>query len=967
MPALRQPIRFAVALAAFVWQGTLVVPLSGQEVRTGPWKRNGLATERFTISGTGGRNNPLRKQLDPPFAGDELFVRFSLRYAADSIDTPPDGSGEFFVLWLDREEGVEGSPHANQVPNLGIHVQDDRNHFMVRYNASGQKFGPRLEGDRDYLVLGRLWKSQSGPDRPYDQLDLWVDPQPEDEFSPDVSTHHPQSISEVHWIGFSTGAKTEIDDRIEVWEIRVADSWHKILDLPSDPTSARSGYGKAPTSLKKTVSFREHIYPLLEKHCFECHSGSDSEQGIRLDVVDEVLNQVTLFQSKQSHLYQLVADAKMPPSGPVLGEEEVRLLATWIDEGLDWDESLLPIPVPETEHWAFRPIERPEVPQVKNPSWVRTPVDAFIAAKQDALGLEPNAAVDVSTLNRRRSLDLHGLPPEPERMREPISVDQLLADPAYGQRWGRHWLDVARWAESNGHQHNRDRAHAWRYRDWVVDAFHQGMRFDDFLRRQIAGDEIVPYAVDNLIATGFLAAARYSGNELDKQIQRNDILADVANTTAAAFLGLTMECAQCHSHKFDPLTIRDYYRFQAFFVSGQPQNVVLTEDSRVKDRVRRRWQIFDQVHQRIVNVRRKQGYPEPIDVTPDTVVAQMHPGEKKEFQQLDKEIAGFDQTWSYYSPSTASTELAVAPHDMRWPLPRNPAWLAKLEAAILIRGEVHSPGPTVQPGWPLVFGNHPAAPTRSSEERLSRLDLAQWLTSPANPLTARVWVNRLWQWHFGRGLVETSSDFGTQGAKPSHPQLLDFLASELIDSDWDTNHIQKLILESSTYRLSNQYSPSNAEIDPDNRWYWRWSPRRLEAEAIRDSLLFVSGQLDLDRGGPSQDSDSRRRSIYLKQKRDNLPAQQILFDSANGIASCSRRRVSTNSLQPLWLMNSELAQQAAAGFAQRAGSVEDAIRIALHREGDEQEIQQLKRLADEFGLESACMAILNSSEFLYIP
>ncbi len=948
-------------LAALACQGFFLLPSRGETFVTGPWKRNGLATERFSITGTGGRNNPLRRAITPAFTGDEFFVRFHLRYDADSIDAPPDSSGEFFVLWLDREEGSDGSTHSNNVPNLGIHVKDDQNRFMIRYNSSGQRFGPPLQGDRDYLILGRLWKSRPGPQERFDQLDLWVDPKPDEENSPDVSLQNNRTISEVGWIGFSTGAKTEIEDQIDVWDIRVADSWRAILDLPSELAGTDLDSEHSRFNREKTVSFRDDIFPLLSGHCFECHQGQDAEEGIRLDVFDEVLNQVVPFQSDQSRLYQLVRDHEMPPDGSRLSEEESRLIAAWIDEGLDWDPSLLPTPVPETDHWSFQPIERPVIPRVKNQKWIRTPVDAFIAARHEEAGLVANPPADTATINRRLSLDLHGLPPDPSSMGDALHVDQLLADPAYGQRWARHWLDVARWAESNGHQHNRDRPHAWRYRDWVIDAFNAGMPFDDFLRQQIAGDEISPYAPENLIATGFLAAARYSGNELDKQIQRNDILVDVANTTASAFLGLTLECAQCHSHKFDPISIRDYYRFQAFFVSGQPQNLVLNDGGSAFELSRRRFELFDRVHQRLVNVRRKQGYPEPIYVTPKTVVARMLPGEKKEYEELSRRLESYDQAWSFYSPSTASTRLAVAPHDMRWPLPSNPELLAKLKASILPRGDAKARGIFVDPGWPAVFGRSASVPSQT------RLDLTAWMTDAENPLTARVWVNRLWQWHFGRGLVETSSDFGTRGGRPSHPRLLDFLASELIAHDWDTSHIHRLILESSTYRLSSQYSGANAEIDPDNRLLWRWTPRRLEAEAIRDSILAVSGQIDLREGGPSVGRHSNRRSIYLTQKRDSLPAEQVLFDGANGITSCSRRRVSTNALQPLWLMNSELVQQAAVDFAGRAGDVETALRIALHRDGDDEEIATLQGLAERYGLESACLAILNSSEFLYVP
>lgn len=557
-------------------------------------------------------------------------------------------------------------------------------------------------------------------------------------------------------------------------------------------------------------------------------------------------------------------------------------------------------------------------------------------------------------------MDLTGLPPSAFAT-EP-TVETLLKDPAYGERWGRHWLDIARWAESNGHQHNRDRPYAWRYRDWVIDAFTSGMPYDQFLREQIAGDELATSDTSPVVATGFLSAARYSGNELDKEIQRNDILVDVANTTAKAFLGLTLECAQCHTHKFDPLSIRDYYRFQAFFAGGQPANVVLTdgEGNKAQALVDERWRIFDDVHARMVNSRRKRGFPEPIDITPKSVVKGMTKAEKSRFDQLEEQIAKLPQSWSYYSADAAQPR-PIAPHVMRWPLPRDISSLDDLQIHMLIRGDVKSPGPKVTPGWPAVFGPTP------QEIGQPRSMLAAWMTDSKNPLTARVWANRIWQWHFGRGLVESSGDFGIQGAEPTHPELLDFLASELIESGWSTNHLHRLILNSATYRQSSNFSKSNFAIDPDNRFLWRWTPRRLEGESIRDSVLAVSGLLDRKRGGPSDPASSRRRSLYLKQKRDHLPNQQMLFDGADALVSCTRRQVSTTALQPLWLLNSSLTQQAAAALAERSESVESAFEICFGRKPRQQELDLLRELANEHGLPSACLAMINSSEFLYIP
>ncbi|MEZ5944438.1 MAG: PSD1 and planctomycete cytochrome C domain-containing protein [Planctomycetaceae bacterium] len=921
------------------------------------WKSDGFVNTRFTVSGTGDRNNPLRRQFDEPFDGDELFVRMRLRYDAKTLDTPVDGDGEFFVLWLDSVEGTPGSTHSAGVPNIGIHTLENENRFMIRYQSSGQKFGPALEGDREYLVVARIWKSKPGPNDPFDKLDLWVDPANDAENSPVASVSDSKALKVVSWMGFSTGRKTEFGDRIEVHDIATAATWHEILKLPPPVEPVEP---VLPPPIVKTVAFVDDVLPVLKKHCFECHAGDDPDSGMRLDVLDEMVNQTAPRDAAASHLYQLLVQGEMPPEKKQpLTKPELDIIAAWINEGMEWDETLLPTPIPESTHWAFQPVVRPEIPHVKNGDWIRTPVDAFIAAKHEEVGLVPNPAADTATLNRRLSLDMLGLPAA--QGADPLDVDVLLENPAYGERWGRHWLDVARWAESNGHQHNRERKYAWPYRDWVINAFNSGMPFDQFLRDQIAGDEVRPFSSDQLVATGFLAAARYSGNELDKEIQRNDILTDVTNTTASAFLGLTMECAQCHTHKFDPISIRDYYRFQAFFASGQPGNAALEQNPKVASAVAERWAIFDSVQARMERVKRKQGVPDPIYITPKSVVGGMKAEEKAQFTALEQQIESVPQAWCFVAPAGDSGQVTVTPHDMRWPLPRQSSAPSDAQTFLLIRGDVKSKGPAVSPDWPLVLGGG------QSDAANSRLQLAEWMTSPENPLTARVWVNRIWQWHFGTGLVETSSDFGTQGTPPTHPELLDFLANELMQHNWDTNHIHRLILNSATYRQSNRFSAANAAIDPDNLLLWRWTPRRLEAEAIRDSILQVSGQLDREVGGVSVAHDSLRRSIYLKQQRERLPDQQNLFDGVNAASSCSRRRTSTSALQPLWLLNNEFAQEAAGQMAQRSSNVVEAFQTALLRLPTDLELEQLTQLADEHGMQSACLVILNSSEFLYLP
>jgi len=953
-------MRRSLTLIVFLFLAIIARGEAAENVRIESWKTNGLTETHYVITGTESRNNPLRNKLQTPFAGDELYVRYRLRYDAQTLDTPETDEGEFFVLWLDQDEGSESSTHSGNVPNIGLHVSNDENHFMVRYTSGQEKYADKVEGDREYLIVARLWKSKPGEDQPFDQLNLWIDPTGEDEFSPKATISQKKAITSIAALGFSTGRKTEYGDKIEVWDIGLADSWRAILKLPPKSESSPT---PDMTVAKRTVHFEKDVFPILKSRCFSCHSGDEPESDVRLDILDELLNQTAPRNADSSRLIQLIVNGEMPPEGNPVSDSELATLKTWINEGLDWDEQLLPTPVPKSDHWAFQSIPRPKLPAVTNKGWIQNPIDTFIAARHEERNLVPAAPASRVTLLRRLSLDLRGLPPEPDNG-ESIAqiVDQYLSDSTYGERWGRHWLDLARWAESNGHQHNRMRPHAWRYRDWVISAFNSNKPFDEFLREQIAGDELTPFDPANIVATGFLSAARYSGNELDKEIQRNDILVDLVNTTSKAFLGITMECAQCHTHKFDPLTIRDYYRMQAFFAQGQPGNVVFADQrEHAEQLIAERWRIFNTVHHRLVEVRRRQGVPEPIYVIPKSVEKGMQPDEKARYAQLNQQISDLEQSWSFYSPVSAGTNLPIAPHEMRWPLPRHKATLENLQTMLLVRGDPQSKGPTVSPGWPAAFGSTP------SELSQPRTALADWMTSPDNPLTARVWVNRIWQWHFGQGLVETSSDFGTQGAKPTHPELLDWLASELIESDWNTNHIHRLIVNSATYQQSSQTSARNRQLDPDNKLYSRWRPRRLEAEAIRDSMLSVSGQLETSAGGPSRPEGTNCRSVYLQQKRANLPDQQLLFDSAQSIVSCSRRRVSTSPLQPLWLLNSQFSQDAAKQLSERAGSLEAAIKLTFGRQATTEELQILQSLAEKHGLASACLTLLNAHEFLYIP
>lgn len=963
---VHRTIQNRIAELLFVWISALAFfDAPAGDLTKGGWQRSGLAIEQFVVNGTGGRHNPLRKAVNGNLFQDQIFVRFGLSYRSSGIDEPSDGNGEFFVLWFDAQEGGDDSAHANQIPNLGLHTDGKTNRFMIRYRSDQQVFSEPLKGDREYDLVGRLSKSKRGAEQPFDTLEMWIDPTVDQFEDPKVQVTVDKTINVVNWIGFSTGAKTEIDDEIVISDFRMGRYWGEIMDLPSmDAQSQR--FAKQAI---QTVSFQDDVLPILRTRCFECHAGSVTDSDIRLDQFDQVLNQVTPYDAANSHLYTVIAKSIMPPSGLSLSETEQKVIQSWINEGLDWDHQVLPDEKPTSDHWAFQPLRKPKIPQVTNREGLRNPIDAFITASQEALGVKSNPPATIEQIERRLYLDLHGLPVpkiigEKQTAGLGSKIDELIDDPAYGVRWARHWLDVVRWAESNGYQHNRERKHAWRYRDWVVNAFYRGVDYKEFVSMQLAGDELSPYSDDALVATGYLAAARYSGNELDKEIQRNDIVNDITSNVGATFLGLTMQCAQCHHHKFDPISIRDYYQLQSFFVRGQPQNLLLASDDLLTELAAERKTLLDSVRQRVIRVRRRQNYPEPIQVRLQSVLSQMNPGEKARLKVIDSQLSGSDQTWGFFAPGSASRTLTVMPHEMRWPLSSDPQIVIGQKPRILIRGDVKTPGPAVNPDWPLIFRNRKEKESTSIK---TRTEFAQWLTSAENPLVARVWVNRLWQWHFGRGLVESANDFGVQGSIPTHPELLDYLATQLIEWDWDTNRIQRLILDSATFRTSSQMNDSHHQLDPENLTYWRWEPRRLEAEVIRDSMLSLAGRLDETMGGPSSESDSKRRSLYLQQKRDELPYQQDLFDGPNGVVSCARRQVSTNALQPLWLLNNSFVHEMASAFALRAKTVNRAFRMALNRDPTPQENQLLTKLEMEHSLASVCLVLFNSSEFLYMP
>ncbi len=721
------------------------------------------------------------------------------------------------------------------------------------------------------------------------------------------------------------------------------------------------------------AEFKRDIEPIFAARCYSCHGADKQKNNLRLDRKLKALAggdsgpAIVAGKSGESRLYKYVAgldsDIVMPAKGEQLTSNQVALIKDWIDAGAVWPEDAADVAENPANHWAFKapPFDLSEKSANVRP---QSRIDEFVAKEQQARSLRASAEASRRTLIRRLSLDLLGLPPEPQVVEAFVSdsspdaydrlMERLLASPHYGERWGRHWLDFARWAESEAYEVNGFRSAAWRYRDYVIESFNGDKPYDQFLREQIAGDELEPYSDEKIIATGFLSAARFNANEEDKAVQRNEPLVDMANATATVTMGLTLGCAQCHDHKFDPLTIRDYYRFQGFFVRGQMNSLLLRDTNlwrayaaagippafetskallkQITDPVRAKLLIeareaLTSEQREALEIPAEQRTAEEaeiaanadkvLSISKDKIEKALSADDRTLVQELEKKIAQLDkeieeakpQTWGFYSPATSPHKVEILPARGVYPLPYEPPKLKETLPAVLRRGDVHQPGERLMPGVPEIISSNTPLTWGSTNAFPTRRALVDWLTSTNSPLTARVWVNFIWQNHFGRGLVATSGDFGVRGSRPTHPELLDWLAVELVRSGWSTKHIHRLILSSKTYRQSTEPDVKNMAIDPENEFLWRWKPRRLEAEAIRDSVLFVSGDLDGKRGGisikPEDEENNLRRSLYLRQKRVEPPPMTGLFDLPSANESCPKRHVSTIALQPLYLMNSE--------------------------------------------------------------
>jgi hypothetical protein len=828
--------------------------------------------------------------------------------------------------------------------------------------------------------------------------------------------------------------------------------------------------------------FEKDVLPILRARCLRCHGADKREADLDLRHKATLLKggesgpALSPGSAEKSLLWIKVAADKMPPGKTKLTEAEKMVLRRWIETGAKASGGRQPsdltsggqVTDADRQFWAFRAPNRPSLPAVRQRERVRNPIDAFILAALEKKGLTLSPEADRLTLLRRACFDLTGLPPSPKQMTDFLNdpspnayeklIDRLLASPHYGERWGRHWLDLAGYADSEGIlDADYERTAAWRYRDYVIRAFNQDKPYDRFLKEQIAGDELVdfwtayrtqkelrPEVVEALIATGYLRCASDTSRPDFVNIKNApgyyyQTLDDTVKIVASSTLGLTVQCAKCHSHKYDPIPQTDYYRLQAVFMSAyrpyqwvpqaQRRLVEATEaqekaaqenNAKIDTAVARLRNEINALNRQFAErlfAQRLAKLPEPIREDVRAAVA-LPPPKRSVVQKYlaDK----FQKELRPTSPALAATLTATYPEYVA----KSKALAASIQAEqakrrtfaeiralydlpgeaktpLLRRGDYLNPGPEVQPGALSVLATtKPFSWTPPKDARTSgrRLAFAEWLTRPDHPLTARVLVNRLWLHHFGEGIVATPDNFGHAGAPASDPELLDWLATEFVARGWSIKTIHRLIMTSRAYRQVSTFNATAQKVDPDNRLLWRQRLRRLEAEALRDAILMVSGALNPDMHGPPVpmqrhadgevttplDARGNRRSIYLQVRRSQPLTLLQVFDQPVIETNCTRRGTSTVASQALTLLNSDFLARQAEAFATRvlAEKPDDqaghALLLAFGRPAQETERRKLNAFletqaarykgadARRWAVTDLCQMLLSANEFAYV-
>ncbi len=742
--------------------------------------------------------------------------------------------------------------------------------------------------------------------------------------------------------------------------------------------------------------YEQTIRPILRTNCFACHSDKTLSSGLSVESKESllrggnrgpVLDSANPAESLLLKAIQQSGDVKMPP-GRKMADDKIAAIQKWIAEGAPMPEAYLKAKRPGADHWAYQPVKRTDPPAVTTTGWARNPIDQFVLAKLEAASLAPSPEAEKTTLLRRVSLDLTGLPPTPEEIQAFLkdkrpdayeqTVDRLLASPHYGERWGRHWLDIARYADTDGYTIDAPRD-IWPYRDWVIKALNADMPFNEFVIDQLAGDLLANPTSDQLIATGFHrnTTSNYEGG-IDFEQYRVEAVVDRVSTTGAAFMGLTLGCARCHDHKYDPISQREFYQLFAFFNDideidkeaerkyfNRPFLELGTDEEKAK---------YDEWSKRVMKLE---------DEINTYISRNGGAGDDPVLKEMRKQASAVRREKPYLVRTLVMRDK---------PEPR-PAY-------IHLGGDFLRKGVPVAPGTPAVL---PAM--QAPGHRANRLDLARWLMDSSNPLTARVTVNRMWQRYFGRGIVDTENDFGSQGDKPTHPELLDWMASEFMARGWSQKAMHRVIVTSATYRQASVARPDAATKDPENKLLARQNRLRLDAEIIRDSALVASGLLNPKVGGQSvyppipagansvtqvqrewtvsTGPERYRRGLYTFFQRSAGHPALMVFDAPDATAACTRRVRSNTPLQALTLLNDEAFTEFANAMPPRIlkepsdeARVQSAYLMVLGRPSRPDETERVLKFvkarrdsaaggaSDEKVWASVARALLNLDEFM---
>lgn len=852
-------------------------------------------------------------------------------------------------------------------------------------------------------------------------------------------------------------------------------------------------YCQEPATPKAKPTFEEAVLPIMKSRCVKCHAGAEPAESLRLTTRREILRggksgpAIRIAAAESSLIWEKLTSNEMPKGGPPLSAEEKGIIRSWINDGALTSDTTADDAADLNEqagdqsrnHWAFRPPVRPSVPQLAGAPSVSSPIDSFIVTALQAKGLGLSLEASREVLLRRITFDLTGLPPSPDEIREFLSdasddaferqVDRLLASPRYGERWGRHWLDVAGYADSAGIlAEDQPLQTAFRYRDYVIRAFNNDKPYDQFLQEQIAGDELSDYwtayetldrlpenVIEAVTATGYLRCAPDSSRPDFASIKNADAqyyyptINDTLQIVASSTMGLTLQCARCHSHKFDPIPQAEYYQLQAILMGAyRPKQWIPQKDRRILIASAAQKRTADEhngkLDQEIARIKQGQaelkarqkqklfedrlaGVGEPIRA--DVKAAFEKPADQR--TEIEKYLFGkfqshlqpddkaldklLPETYADYRAANDQHNRSIAEQQRRrmhfdelralYDLP------GPVTTPLLRRGDALTPGPEVDPGvlsaltTPVAF--QWSAPPKEAKTTGRRLAFARWLTQPDHPLTARVMVNRIWLNHFGEGIVSTPEDFGTLGSAPSHPQLLDWLARDFVESGWSIKSLHRKMVASHVYRQQSTDSPDRHsgahQVDPDNRLLWRQRMRRLEAEPLRDAMLSAAGLLDERLYGyaipvarrpdgevtMADGQNEFRRSIYVQVLRGNPLTMLQAYDQPVMATNCTRRNRSTVSTQALTLLNSETCHTYARGFAERGlrDAIESPINLlALVAWSREVTSEELKIFSDFVtaqqqryvqGSEQAsearrkalidlCHMLLASNEFVYV-